>query len=415
MGAFILKTFAQKLEKYAELAVKVGANVQKGQEVLIKAPIEAGELVRIVTEKAYQAGAKRVYYNWTDDHLDQLRLNYTSEEVIAEYPVWKANKLEDLVKRGAACIDIKTTGIGIMDTIDPKKAALDQETMWRALNTYYDYRMSDRVSWTILIYPTVEWAKKLFPGKIRELALADLWDVIFKMTRIDCEDPIQAWEDHKATLAEKITLLNKKKYKKLHYKAPGTDLEIAFDSAYHWDGGAAVNSAGTTFVPNIPTEEVYTLPLKTGVNGTVMATRPLVYGGKLIEKLSVTFENGRITRVNAKEGEELINHLLATDEGAHYLGEVALVPNDSPISKSGLVFYTTLFDENASCHLAIGKAYPTCLDGGTQMSADELKAHGANDSLIHVDFMIGSDQLDIDGENANGEWEPVFRNGIWAF
>lgn len=410
-----MRTFAQKLEKYAELAVKVGANVQEGQEVLLKSPIDAGELARLVAEKAYQAGAKRVYFNWTDDRLDHLRLKYAAEDVIGDYPVWKAKKLEDLVKRGAACIDIRTTGIGIMDGIDPKKAALDQETMWRALNTYYDYRMSDRVSWTILIYPTVEWAKKLFPGKIRELAVADLWEVIFKMTSVDREDPIDAWEKQKQTLANKVAFLNKKKYKQLHYKAPGTDLKIAFDPDYHWDGGAAINSAGTTFVPNIPTEEVYTLPLKSGVNGTVMATRPLVYGGKLIENLSLTFKEGRIISVNAKEGEELLNHLIDTDEGAHYLGEVALVPNDSPISQSGLVFYTTLYDENASCHLAIGKAYPTCLDGGTKMSAEELAAHGANTSLIHVDFMIGSDQLDIDGENQEGEWEPVFRNGEWAF
>ncbi|QAA23101.1 aminopeptidase [Sporolactobacillus terrae] len=410
-----MRTFAQKLEKYAELAVTVGANVQAGQEVLLKSPIDAGELARIVAEKAYQAGAKRVYFNWTDDRLDHLRLKYAAEDVIGDYPVWKAKKLEDLVKRGAACIDIRTTGIGMMDGIDPKKAALDQEVMWRALHTYYDYRMSDRVSWTLLIYPTVEWAKKLFPGKIRELAVADLWEVIFEMTRVDREDPIDAWEKHKQTLANKVAFLNKKKYKQLHYKAPGTDLKIAFDPDYHWDGGAAVNSVGTTFVPNIPTEEVYTLPLKNGVNGTVMATRPLVYGGKLIENLSLTFKEGRIISVNAKEGEELLNHLIDTDEGSHYLGEVALVPNNSPISQSGLVFYTTLYDENASCHLAIGKAYPTCLDGGTKMSAEELAAHGANTSLIHVDFMIGSDQLDIDGENSEGEWEPVFRNGEWTF
>ncbi|WP_028982698.1 aminopeptidase [Sporolactobacillus terrae] len=410
-----MRTFAQKLEKYAELAVTVGANVQAGQEVLLKSPIDAGELARLVAEKAYQAGAKRVYFNWTDDRLDHLRLKYAAEDVIGDYPVWKAKKLEDLVKRGAACIDIRTTGIGMMDGIDPKKAALDQEVMWRALHTYYDYRMSDRVSWTLLIYPTVEWAKKLFPGKIRELAVADLWEVIFEMTRVDREDPIDAWEKHKQTLANKVAFLNKKKYKQLHYKAPGTDLKIAFDPDYHWDGGAAVNSVGTTFVPNIPTEEVYTLPLKNGVNGTVMATRPLVYGGQLIENLSLTFKEGRIISVNAKEGEELLNHLIDTDEGSHYLGEVALVPNNSPISQSGLVFYTTLYDENASCHLAIGKAYPTCLDGGTKMSAEELAAHGANTSLIHVDFMIGSDQLDIDGENSEGEWEPVFRNGEWTF
>lgn len=409
-----MKTFAQKLEKYADLAVKVGANVQKGQEVIIKAPIDAAELVRIVTEKSYEAGAKRVYFNWTDDQLDHLRLKYVSEDVLRDYPVWKAAGLETLVKRGAACIDIRTPGIGVTDGIDPHKSAVDQETEWKALGAYYDYRMSDRVSWTILIYPTVSWAKKMFPGKIRELAVSDLWNVIFKMTRVDLEDPIQAWKEHQKNLADKLSVLNRKKYRKLHYRAPGTDLEIAFDPAAHWDGGASMSSSGTPFVANIPTEEVYTLPLKTGVNGTVTSTKPLNYGGVLIEKLSLTFREGRIVRAEAEQGEEVVRHLIDTDEGSHYLGEVALVPNDSPISKSGLIFYTTLFDENASCHLAIGKAYPTCLDGGTKMSEEELEVHGANNSLIHVDFMIGSNRLDIDGQTVSGKWEPVFRGGVWA-
>ncbi|RYL94506.1 aminopeptidase [Sporolactobacillus sp. THM19-2] len=410
-----MKTFLQKLEKYAELAVKVGAHVQKGQEVIVKSPIDAGELARMVTRKAYEAGAKRVYFNWTDDQLDRMRLKYANEEVIREYPVWKADMLESLVKRGAACIDIRTTGIGMTDGIDPHKVALNQEAMWTALNTYYDYRMNDRVSWTILIYPTVEWAKKLFPGKIREVAMNDLWDVIFRMTRVDREDPIQAWEAHLDTLAKKRAVLNKKKYTKLHYHAPGTDLDIAFDPLYHWDGGASTAANGARFVANMPTEEVYTLPDKNGVNGTVTSTRPLIYGGTLIENLSLTFEKGRIVKVHAEQGEKVIRRLIETDEGSHYLGEVALVPDDSPISASEMVFHTTLYDENASCHLAIGKAYPTCLDGGADMSRDELNAHGANDSLVHVDFMIGSAELDIDGQTADGKWEPVFRNGLWAF
>lgn len=410
-----MKTFAQKLEDYAELAVKVGANVQKGQEVIVKAPIDAGELARLVTEKAYQAGAKRVYFNWIDDGLTGLRLKYTTEEVIRDYPIWKADMLEDLVKRGAACIDIRTTGIGMAEDVDPHKAALDQEVMWKALKTYYDYRMNDRVSWTILIYPSVEWAKKLFPGKIRELAMSDLWHVIFEMTRVNRADPIQAWEDHLRTLSEKRAVLNKKKFRKFHYQAPGTDLEIVFDRSGHWDGGASVAANGARFVANMPTEEVFTLPLKTGVNGTVSSTKPLNYGGTLIEGLSLTLENGRIVSASARSGEKVLKRLIETDEGSHYLGEVALVPNDSPISASGLIFHETLYDENASCHLAIGKAYPTCLDGGADMSKEELDAHGANDSLIHVDFMIGSDRLDIDGETENGRWEPVFRKGMWAF
>lgn len=408
-------TFEQKLDHYADLAVKVGANVQKGQEVIIKAPVDAARLVRLVTEKAYQAGAKRVYYNWTDDKLDFLRLKYAPDEAIKEYPAWEAEGLETLVKRGAACIDIRPPELDSLKGIDPERVALDKRVTWEALDAYYDYRMADRVSWTIVAYPTDEWAEKLFPEESPGAAIGKLWDIVFKLTRADRDDPVQAWKEHQQTLDQKLSVLNQRKYRKLHYHAPGTDLTIAFDEAYQWDGGAGKNSAGVSFFPNIPTEEVFTLPLKTGVNGTVTSTKPLNYAGTLIENLSLTFENGRIVRSSADSGYEIIKRLIETDEGSHYLGEVALVPNDSPISKSGRVFYTTLFDENASCHLAIGKAYPKCLTDGENMSSEQLAAHGANTSLVHVDFMIGSDKLDIDGETASGETEPVFRNGLWAF
>jgi Leucyl aminopeptidase (aminopeptidase T) len=409
-----MNTFAEMLDKYAEIAVKIGANVQKGQDVLVKCPVDAGALARLVAEKSYKAGARCVYFNWIDDRLERLRLQHVGADVIRDYPEWKINQLETLVKRGAACIDIRTTGIGMSEGIDSDKLALDRETAWKALNTYYEYRMSDRVSWTILIYPSVEWGKKLFPGKIRELAVRDLWKVIFRMTRTDREDPIEAWRDHLNTLNEKKKVLNRKKFRKLHYKGPGTDLEIAFDPASHWDGGASVTADGTSFVANLPTEEVYTLPLKNGVNGTVVSTKPLNYEGTLIEKLALEFKDGRIIHVSAKKGEEVIRRLIETEDASHYLGEVALVPVDSPISASGMTFYETLYDENTSCHLAIGKAYPTCLDGGDQMTREQLDSHGANNSLIHVDFMIGSEELAIDGETADGKWEPVFRNGLWA-
>lgn len=409
-----MRTFAEMLDRYAEIAVKIGANVQKGQDVLVKCPVDAGALARLIAKKSYESGARCVHFNWIDDQLERLRLHYVSEDVIRDYPTWKVNQLESLVKRGAACIDVRTTGIGMTDGVDSGKLALNQETVQNALNTYYDYRMSDRVSWTILIYPSVEWGKKLFPGKIRELAVRDLWKVIFRMTRTDREDPLKAWHDHLATLKEKKDVLNRKKFRKLHYKGPGTDLEIAFDLASHWDGGASRTTDGTPFVANLPTEEVYTLPLKTGVNGTVVSTKPLNYEGTLIEGIALEFKDGRIVHASADKGEEVIQRLIGTEDASHYLGEVALVPVDSPISASGLTFYETLYDENASCHLAIGKAYPTCLDGGEQMTREQLDAHGANNSLIHVDFMIGSGELDIDGETADGKWSPVFRQGHWA-
>lgn len=407
-------TFEQNLVNYAKLAVKVGANVQKGQEVIVKAPIIAKELVRLITEKAYEVGAKRVYYNWTDEQLDILRLKNLSESEILDYPAWKTEMLETLVKRGACCIDIKTIGIGMDEDVDPYKIALDQEITSKALNTYYSYRISDRINWTILIYPTVEWAKRLFPKETREKAMNILWNIIFKMTRAYCEEPIKAWNDHLKTLTLKRNNLNHMKYSKLYFEAPGTDLEISFDLEYHWKGGVSVTDSGIKYVANIPTEEVYTVPVKTGVNGIVTSTKPLNYGGTLIEKLTLEFEKGRIINASSERGEDTLRQLIETDEGSHYLGEVALVPKDSPISLSGIIFYATLFDENASCHLAIGKGFPTCLEGGEGMSEVERKIHGVNDSAIHVDFMIGSDELNIDGETDFGHRKRIFRNGMWA-
>ncbi|GGE32137.1 aminopeptidase [Pullulanibacillus camelliae] len=408
-------SFKENLEHYAELAVKVGINIQKGQELVINAPIHAIDFVRVVTKKAYQAGAKEVHFRWMDDDLTLTRYTYAPDEVFQSYPEWEAEGLEKLAKRGAAFLDLRTPNLDLLNDIDPEKIAENNKTASEALETYRDYRMADKVSWSILAIPSEEWAVKLFPNLETEAAVQKLWETLFEMTRADREDPIQAWKDHQETLDEKLNYLNAKKYHKLHYTAPGTDLTIEFPKGYQWAGGAAENAKGISFFPNIPTEEVFTLPLKTGVNGTVTSTMPLNYSGTLIEKLSLTFKDGRIVDFSAEKGYETLKRLVETDEGSHYLGEVALVPNDSPISQSGLIFFNTLYDENASCHLAIGKAYPKCLENGVNMSREELDAHGVNKSLTHVDFMIGSGQLDIDGITADGEEEPVFRNGLWAF
>ncbi|GGH73830.1 aminopeptidase [Pullulanibacillus pueri] len=410
-----MENFHENLEKYAELAVKVGINIQKGQELVINAPIHAISFVRIVTKKAYQAGAKHVHFRWSDDALTLTRFTYAPEEAFKEYPEWEAKGLETLAQRGAAFLDLRTPNLDLLNGIDPERVAMDNKTTSSALENYREYRMADKVAWSILAVPSEEWAQKLFPNLETEKAVEKLWETLFKMTRADQEDPIQAWKNHQQTLDEKLNYLNEKKYQKLHYTAPGTDLTIEFPKAYQWAGGAANNAAGTSFFPNIPTEEVFTLPLKTGVNGTVTSTKPLNYSGTLIEKLSLTFENGRIIDFNAESGYESLKRLIETDEGSHYLGEVALVPHNSPISESGLIFFNTLYDENASCHLAIGKAYPKCLENGVNMTREELDAHGANKSLTHVDFMIGSAELNIDGITASGTEEPVFRNGLWAF
>ena len=239
--------------------------------------------------------------------------------------------------------------------------------------------------------------------------------MIFKTVRVDTENPVEAWKKHDETLHEKVDYLNEKRYKKLHYTAPGTDLTIELPEKHLWCGAGSINEKGHPFMANMPTEEVFSVPLKTGVNGTVTSTKPLSYGGNIIDNFSITFKEGRIVEVKAEQGEEILKHLVDTDEGSHYLGEVALVPYNSPISQSNVLFFNTLFDENASNHLAIGSAYAFCLEGGKQMSPEELAANGLNESLTHVDFMIGSDKMDIDGIKADGTSEPVFRNGDWAF
>ncbi|HET7580291.1 MAG TPA: aminopeptidase [Bacillales bacterium] len=410
-----MTTFEEKLDKYAELAVKNGINLQKGQTLVITAQISAVSFVRKVTEKAYQAGAKHVYFQWEDDPLALIKLQHAPDESLKEYPMWNAKGLEEMAEDGAAFLNIRTPNLDMFKDVDPEKMAAANKASAEALETYKDYRMKNKVSWSIVAVPSEEWAEKVFPDLASDEAVTKLWETIFRMTRADQEDPVVAWEVHKQQLAEIVRYLNEKSYKKLHYRGPGTDLTIAFPEGYHWTGGGMKNEAGKDFIPNIPTEEVFTLPLKTGVNGTVSSTKPLNYSGNLIDNLSLTFEDGKIVDFQAEKGYNTLKKLIETDEGSHYLGEVALVPHQSPISQSGLIFYNTLFDENASCHLAIGKAYPHCLNGGTKMSEEELREHGVNKSLTHVDFMIGSVELDIDGETETGEKEPVFRNGNWAF
>lgn len=410
-----MATFEETLQKYAELAVKNGVNVQKGQTLIVSAPVSAVDFVRKVTEAAYKAGVKHVYFQWDDDALTLTKFKYASDEALEEYPMWQAKGLEELAENGASFLSIRTPNPDLLKDIDPKKVSAANKARAQALQKVQDYRMKGQASWSIVSVPTPEWAERVFPGLETGQAVEKLWDTVFKMTRADQDDPVAAWDAHQQQLSEKVDYLNEKNYKKLHYRASGTDLSIEFPVGYKWTGGGWTSETGPDFIPNIPTEEVFTLPLKTGVNGTVTSTKPLNYSGNLIENLSLTFKDGRIVDFQADKGYEILKQLIETDEGSHYLGEVALVPDQSPISQSGLIFFNTLYDENASCHLAIGKAYPSCLKGGSDMTAEELENIGVNNSLTHVDFMIGSVELDIDGETENGEKEPVFRKGNWVF
>ncbi|WP_269410601.1 aminopeptidase [Lentibacillus daqui] len=405
----------QTQEKYAELALKTGVNLQKDQALMINAPIEGADFTRIVVRKAYELDAKDVHVSWGDDALTKLYYENAPDEVIADYPEWKVKLHDTYAEDGAAVLEIRSTNPDLLKDIDPSRVAKASKAGAQALRNFQQYIMNDRITWSIISIPTGDWAQKIFPNKSKEDAIESLWDTIVKIVRVDNDNPIAAWEEHNAALITARKKLNKKNYQKLIYKAPGTDLEIALPKGHIWKGGSAISEKGITFNPNMPTEEVFTLPHKYGVNGTVSSTKPLNYGGSLIDNFTLTFKDGKVVDFKAEQGEDTLKHLLDTDEGSRRLGEVALVPHESPVSQSGLIFYNTLFDENASCHIALGKAYPTNLEGGADMSEEELDQHGVNDSLNHVDFMIGSEKLDIDGVKEDGTTDAVFRHGTWAF
>ncbi|TCS82121.1 aminopeptidase [Tepidibacillus fermentans] len=410
-----MNSFERNLDKYAELAVKVGINVQPGQTLVINAPLTAADFVRKIAKKAYEVGAKNVHVEWNDEKLARIKYDLAPDEAFKEFPMWKAKGFEEMAENGAGFMSIISSDPDLLKGVDPKRIATFNKTAGLALQKYREYVLSDRVSWTVIGVPSKEWAAKVFPGLSEEEQIAKLWDAIFKVSRVDVEDPIQAWKEHNENLLKKVNYLNEKKYKKLHYKAKGTDLTIELPEEHIWLGGGGENQKDVYFNPNIPTEEVFTLPLKNGVNGVVRSTKPLNYSGNLIDNFSLTFKDGRIVDFTAEQGYDILKTLIETDEGSHYLGEVALVPYDSPISQTNILFYNTLYDENASCHLAIGSAYSSCLENGTNLSKEELKKKGANQSITHVDFMIGSRNLDIDGETKDGKLEPIFRQGNWAF
>ncbi|TDQ41993.1 aminopeptidase [Aureibacillus halotolerans] len=404
----------EKLTQYAELAVKTGINIQQGQTLVVNASTQVIPFVREIVKQAYLAGAKHVHVDWSDDGLVLTRLQYAPDEALDEFPVWKARSYEQLAEEGAAFMNIAAPNPELLKGIDSKKVARARKASSTALQKYTDYRMNDVVSWSIVAAPTPEWAEKVFPGMGEAEAIDKLWEQIFQVNRLNESDPVAAWATHNEKLQEKAAFLNEHRFEALLYKGPGTDLTLELPKGHRWLSAASTNEKGHAFMPNMPTEEVFTMPKRDGVNGTVSSTKPLHYGGTLIENFSFTFENGKVIDVKAEHGLDTLQELLETDEGARHLGEVALVPHQSPISQSNIVFYNTLFDENASCHLALGTAYPFTIEGGTKMTKDELKANGANTSLTHVDFMMGSAQLQIDGKKEDGTIVPIFKDGNWA-
>lgn len=407
--------FELHLQQYAELAVKVGVNVHPGQTLVVNAPITAAHFVRKIVKAAYETGAKLVKVNWSDEAVTRLHYDLAPDEAFSIEPKWFAGEMTEFVEEGAAILHVIAENPDLLNGVAQERIVTSQKVRGKALEKYRAYQMADKFSWSIVAVPSPEWAAKVFPDLPAEQQVDKLWDVIFKTVRIGEQDAVSEWKTHLQNLDSRADLLNTKKYKKLHYTAPGTDLTIELPEGHIWVSGGSVNEQGHVFIANMPTEEVFTAPLKTGVNGTVRSTKPLSYGGNLIDGFSLTFENGRIVDFTAEQGHDALQNLIEMDEGAHYLGEVALVPHKSSISDTNILFYNTLFDENASNHLAIGNAYAFCLEGGKTMSKQELIDNGLNSSLTHVDFMVGSADMNIHGVTSEGKEEPIFLQGNWAF
>lgn len=402
------------LDRYAELIVRSGVNVTAGQELVMTAPVDAVPLVRRITEHAYKAGATLVTTFYGDDEATLARFAHASDRSFDAAPGWLFDGFANAFKAGAARLAIIGEDPSLLAGQDPDKVTRANRARSKAYRPALELIAGHAINWCVAAAATPAWARSVFPSKAPAEALDALWQAVFTCSRADTPDPVAAWVEHSHKLRQRTDFLNGKRYTALKYKGPGTDLTLGLVDGHVWKGGASTAKNGVTCNPNIPTEEVFTMPHKDRVDGILSSTKPLSYQGTFIEGIKVRFEGGRIVESHADKGADIFRTMIGTDEGAARLGEVALVPHSSPISASGIVFNNTLFDENAACHIAVGQSYSDTLANGGSMSKDALAAAGANASLIHVDWMIGSGVLDIDGVSADGRTEPLMRKGEWA-
>jgi aminopeptidase len=405
-----------QLEKYARLLVQTGINVQDNQTLVVNCPVECAYFARVIATEAYAVGARKVVINWRDDLVSRITLLNAKDDIFDEFPEWQKAFYNDLANEGAAFLSISASDPEVFKGVDPERMARQNKASSTAIAAYRSRMMSNKNAWCVASIPTESWAVKVFPGVTTEVAVEKLWDAIFKSVRVDQADPVVAWNEHKANLQRRLKMLNDFNFKSMTYKnSLGTDFNVALVEEHIWLGGSEYTPEGVEFIANMPTEEVFTAPAKIGSNGKVVSSMPLNYNGNLIDNFSLTFENGKIVDFTAEQGYDVLKGLLDTDEGARHIGEVALVPYDSPISNLKTLFFNTLYDENASCHFAFGKAYPVNVEGGKDATNDELAAKGINDSLTHVDFMIGTKDLSIVGIQADGTQVVVFENGNFVF
>ncbi|PWW00448.1 aminopeptidase T [Hoeflea marina] len=403
-----------KLEKLAEVAVRIGLQLQQDQDLVMTAPIAALPLARLITKHAYMAGAGLVTTFYADEESTLARYRHAPDASFDKASGWLYDGMARAYESGAARLAIAGDNPMLLAAEDPAKVARANKANSIAYKPALEHISNFDINWNICSYPNPSWAAQVFPDLPLDEAVRKLADAIFAASRVDVEDPVAAWRSHNAHLAKRSTWLNGERFAALKYTGPGTDLTVGLADGHEWHGGASVARNGVTCNPNIPTEEVFTTPHARRVEGTVSSTKPLSYQGTLIDNIQVRFEAGRIVEASASKGEDVLNKVLDTDEGARRIGEVALVPHSSPISASGVLFYNTLFDENASCHIALGQCYSKCFLDGASLTPEQIAAQGGNSSLIHIDWMIGSGEIDIDGICADGRSVPVMRKGEWA-
>ena len=401
------------INKLAKLAVKIGANVQKGQMVVVRSNIESKELTREIVKEAYLAGAKKVFIDWSDEYTAKYGYTYMDEETLKEVPNYVIDKTHYQVDTSACFISVSSPMPGVFESVDPKKLQIASKAAQEKLSFFREHLMGNQVQWTIVSSANQVWANKVFPNLSDEEALKALWKAIFDASRVSYENDIEAeWKKHNKALKTHSTLLNEYNFKQLHFKnSLGTDLVVGLVKDHIWVGGGEVAANGVYFNPNIPTEETFTMPDKLVTSGKVVATKPLNYGGKLIEDFYLEFKDGKVVNYDAKKEKETLKNILTFDENASYIGEIALISHDSPINNTNILFYNTLFDENASCHMALGRAYPMNIKGGIGADIKDLEKRGYNNSMVHVDFMFGSPDLEITGLTYDGKKIKVFEKG----
>jgi aminopeptidase len=411
----------ESLQKYAELVVRVGLNLREGQRLVINNPSTRGvllhtaPLVREIAKAAYKAGARYVDVLWGDEALLKTRVQTAPRDSFDEFPDWQIKAISDLLDHGGAHLTIRSNDPDLMNGEDPEIVGQMQKVYLQKYAEFGEKIGQNLINWLVIAAAGPVWAARVFPDL--ELAEAEkkLWEAIFSITRADQPDPVTAWEKHVKELRARSEYLNAKQYAAFHYQAPGTDLTVGLPQGHFWNSAGSTAQNGIFYIANMPTEEIFTLPHKDQINGHVSASMPLSYSGALMEDFVLTFENGHVVRATAKKNEATLQKLVSADEGSSSLGEVALVPHNSPIAQSGLLYYDPLIDENAASHLALGRAYKFTLKGAENLSDEDFKARGGNVSLVHVDFMVGSGKMDIDGTTSDGVIEPVMRDGEWAF